>query len=44
MAFHVYWQGHTHDKDAFFYENLILKNSDQKEIFGVTIDRKLTFY
>ena len=32
----------TCDKDVFYYDNLILKNSN--EILGVTIDRKLTFH
>ena len=32
----------TRDKDVFYYDNLILKNSN--EILGVFIDRKLTFH
>ena len=34
----------THDEDVFYYDNLILKNSDEEDILGVTIDRKLTFH
>ena len=34
----------THDKDVFYYENLTLKNSNDEEILGVTIDKKLTFH
>ena len=34
----------THDKDVFYYDNLTLKNSNEEEILGVTIDRKLTFH
>ena len=33
-----------HDEDVFYYDNLTLKNSNEKEILGVTIDRKLTFH
>ena len=33
----------THDKGAFYYDNLTLKNSNDEEILGVTIDRKFTF-
>ena len=29
----------THDKDVFYYDNLILKNSNEEEILGITIDR-----
>ena len=35
---------HTHDEDFFYYDNLTLKNSNEEEILGVTIDRKLTFH
>ena len=34
----------THDEDVFYYDNLTLKNSNEKEILGVTRDRKLTFH
>ena len=34
----------THDKDVFYCDNLTLKNSNQEEILGVTIDRNLTFH
>ena len=34
----------THDEDVFYYYNLTLKNSNEEEILGVTIDRKLTFH
>ena len=34
----------THDEGVFYYDNLILKNSDEEDILGVTIDRKLTFH
>ena len=33
----------THNEVVFYYDNLILKNSNEEEILGVTIDRKLTF-
>ena len=29
----------THDEDVFYYDNLTLKNSNEEEILGVTIDR-----
>ena len=34
----------THDKEIFYYDSLTLKNSNQEEILGVTIYRKLTFH
>ena len=34
----------TRDEDVFYYDNLALRNSNEEEIFGVTIDRKLTFH
>ena len=34
----------THDEDVLYYDNLTLKNSNEEEILGVTIDRKLTFH
>ena len=34
----------THDEDVFYYDNLTLKNSNEEEISGVTLDRKLTFH
>ena len=34
----------TCDEDVFYYDNLTLKNSNEEEILGVTIDRKLTFH
>ena len=34
----------TRDEDVFYYDNLTLKNSNEEEILGVTIDRKLTFH
>ena len=30
--------------DVFYYDNFTLKNSNEEEILGVTIDRKLTFH
>ena len=35
---------YTRDEDAFYYDNLTLKNSNEEEILEVTIDRKLTFH
>ena len=32
----------THGEDVFYYDNL--KNSNEKEILGIIIDRKLTFH
>ena len=34
----------THDEDVFYYDNLTLKNSNEEEILGVFIDRKLIFH
>ena len=34
----------THNKDVFYYDTLTLKNSNEEEILGVTIDRNLTFH
>ena len=34
----------TRDEDVFYYDNLTLKNSNEEEILGVTIDKKLTFH
>ena len=34
----------THDKGVFYQDNFILKNSNEKEILGVTIDREFTFH
>ena len=34
----------THDKEFFSSDNLTLINSNEEEILGVTIDRKLTFH
>ena len=34
----------SHDEGAFYYDNLTLKNSNEEEILGVTIDRKFTFH
>ena len=34
----------THDKNVFYYDNLSLKNSNEEEILGVIIDKKLTFH
>ena len=34
----------TRDEDAFYYDNLTLKNSNEEEILGVTMDKKLTFH
>ena len=34
----------THEDDAFYYDNLTLKNSNEQEILGITIDRTLTFH
>ena len=43
MPFHVYWQGHSWRK-YFFYDTLTLTNSNEEEVLGVNIDRKLTFH
>ena len=34
----------THEEDVLHYNNLTFKNSNEEEIFGGTIDRKLTFH
>ena len=34
----------NHDEGAFYYDNITLKNSNEKEILGATIDRKFTFH
>ena len=34
----------THDEEVFYCDNLTLNNSNEGEILGVTIYRKLTFY
>ena len=34
----------THDESVFYQDNLTLKSSNEKEILGVTIDRKFTFH
>ena len=34
----------TIDEDVCYYDNLTLKHSNEEEILGVTINRKLTFY
>ena len=34
----------THDEDVFYCDNITLKNSNEEEISGVTLDRKLTFH
>ena len=34
----------THDEDVFYYDNLTLKNSNEEEVLGVFIDRKLIFH
>ena len=34
----------TRDEDVFYYDNLTLEYSNEEEILGVTIDRKLTFH
>ena len=34
----------THGGNVFYYDNLTLKSSNEEEILGVTIDRKLTFH
>ena len=34
----------THDENVFYYDNPTLKNSNEEEILGVIIDRKLTFH
>ena len=34
----------THDEDVFYYDNITLKNSNEEEISGVTLDRKLAFH
>ena len=33
----------SHDEDVFYYDNFTLKHSNEEEILGVTIHRKLTF-
>ena len=43
MPFHVYWQGHSWRR-CFYYDNLSLRNSSEREVLGVIIDRKLTFH
>ena len=32
------------DEDVFYYDTLTLKNSNEEEVLGVHIDRKLTFH
>ena len=44
MLFYVYIGKVTHDDDIFYYDNLALKNSNEAEILGVIIDRKLTLH
>ena len=34
----------AHDEDVFYYDNLTLKNSNEEEILGLTIYKKLTFH
>ena len=34
----------TYSEDVFYYDNLYLKNSNDEEILGVIIDRKLTLH
>ena len=34
----------TRDKDVFYYDNLAIRNSNEEEILGVTIDTKLKFH
>ena len=34
----------TRYEDVFYYDNLTLKNSNEEEILGVTIDRMLAFH
>ena len=34
----------TYDEDAFCYDNFTLKNSNEEEVLGVIIDRKLAFH
>ena len=34
----------NHDKGAFYYDNVTLKNSNEKEILGGTIDRKFILH
>ena len=34
----------THDEGVFYKDKLTLKNRNEKEILGVTIDRKFTFH
>ena len=33
-----------YDEDVFYYGNVTLKNSDEEEILGVTINRKFQFH
>ena len=42
MPFHDYLQVHSWQR-CFYYDNFTLKNSNEEEMLGVTIDRKLTF-
>ena len=44
MLFYVYIGKVTHYDDVFYYDNLALKNSNEAEILGVIIDRKLTLH
>ena len=34
----------THDEGVSYYDNLTLKNGNEEQILGVTIDRKFTFH
>ena len=34
----------THDKDVFHYDNRTLKNSNEKKVLVVTVDRKFKFH
>ena len=34
----------THEEDNLYYDDLTLKNSNEAEILGVAIDRKLSFH
>ena len=43
MPLHVYWQRHLWQK-CFYYDNLTVKNSNEEERLGLTLDRKLTFH
>ena len=40
---HQYCIGRNTENDKFEFDNLLLKNSEEEVVLGVTIDNKLTF-